>query len=248
MVMINLNPLKYITLKYKVLAFMLGFVCLVCSSEVDASSEKGIPKQGVLEFNILRNGDVFGKHILEFNVQDQKVTTNISIEMKVQLAFITLFKYEHRNTEIIQGTQLISIDSFTNDDGDDWYVKAKLDGDRISVDRTRENYDAPINIASGTYWNKAMLAFDKVLNTQKGMLSEIKVEKQGVEQVRVADEFVLAERYKITLPNRQIDIWYHTETGQWVDLRFEIRGSKIDYERLTPISSVKSLSDKIKNG
>lgn len=216
--------------------FLLIFLMMIVSLSSPASSYTGIPEQGVLEFEILRNGSPFGRHYLEFEQDGDRVKVDISIDMKASLAFFTFFEYKHRNTEIKRGNQLVSIDAFTNDDGKEWFVKARLEGDTIVVERTRDNYEAPKTIGVATYWDKTMLEHDKLLNTQKGMLQDVSITKLDIEQVDVAGESIPAQRFKISIPERDIHVWYHTETDQWVGLRFNIRGSELDYRRLTPIT------------
>lgn len=235
--------MRYLTLNFFPFLFVLLTAFILQPSPAPAYT--GIPEQGVLEFEILRNGSPFGRHYLEFEEDGDRVKVDISIDMKASLAFLTFFEYKHRNTEIKRGGQLVSIDAFTNDDGKEWFVEARLEGDSIVVERTRDNYEAPKTIGVATYWDKTMLEHDKLLNTQKGMVQEISVTKLDVEQVEVAGEYILAQRFKISIPERDIHVWYHTETDQWVGLRFNIRGSELDYRRLTPITSS---SDTNENG
>ena len=199
-----------------------------------AQAFDGVPENNKLKFQILRDGKPFGTHILQFTKNNNELNVDIDINMKVGLGFITLFRYEHTNIEKWRGDQLVSINSETNDNGDKFFVDGQLKEDSFVVESTKANYETSKNIAASTYWRKNMLDYDRLINTQKGTLQDISVEKKGVDQVEVAGEMVPAEHYIVTLPKRDIHVWYHTETGQWVDLRFQIRGSQIDYRRLTP--------------
>lgn len=188
-----------------------------------------------LEFQIHRNGEPFGLHKITFDHEKDQVTAHIKIKMKVKMAFITLFKYKHENKEIYKGNKLVSIDAHTNDNGKTFKVKARRKGDSIAVDGPEGKYDAPIDISASTYWNRDMLFRQQVLNTQTGELQPLDAQMVGLDKVHVDGEYIEAEHYVVNVPDQKIDIWYDVETGQMVDLSFEIMGSLIDYERITPM-------------
>lgn len=218
----------------RLLNFML-IAGLMAVIPFESKAQTEIPEGGKLEFKILRNGDPFGMHVIEFKQKGGKIITDIEINMKVSLAFFTLFEYEHHNREVWQGGRLISMESKTNDDGKKYFVKAKRQGDKILVKSTKGTYETPGDIAASTYWREDMIKRDQILNSQKGRLQDISIENLGVEQVIAGEEYVPATHYKVQTKDRVIDVWYHTKSGQWVDLAFKIKGQSIDYVRLTPI-------------
>ena len=195
----------------------------------------GVPEQKELKFQILRDGEPFGTHHIKFETEGDLIRADISISMSLSLAFVKLFRYEHENTEIWRDDQLVSIDAETNDNGKKSEVEAEQADGKIRINGTAGSYEAPTDIAASTYWSPQLIMQDKVLNSQKGTLKDIEIAKKEVEQVKVAGDYIPARRYQITLPERVINVWYHTKTGQWVDLKFEIRGSELDYYRLTPL-------------
>lgn len=216
----------------KVFQFLLIFTVIWPSSVFAMSA---IPEGDKLKFQILRDGQPFGYHIIHFEASEDTVKADIEINMKVGLAFVTLFRYEHENTEVWKNGQLHSITAKTNDDGKKFHVNAQKKDEKIHISGSGGDYVADSDITASTYWNKDMLKSDKILNTQKGQLKDVEVRHLGVDEVEVGGEVVPANHYVVKLPKRDIHAWYHTETDQWVDLKFDIRGSQIDYKRLTPI-------------
>jgi len=193
-----------------------------------------IPNDGDIRFEILRNGEPFGEHIVSFEKDGNQTRVSIDIEMKYMLGPIALFRYEHRNEEIWQGDRLISMISQTYDDGDDYQVNARwanvLKAD-VNTDGAVSSFEAPSNLYTTSYWNPKMLKASQLLNSQKGIIEDVSVSKAGVEDIETAQGLVKAQRYKIdaSLP---LDVWYDAKTNEWVGLDFEVRGSQISYRRI----------------
>lgn len=199
------------------------------------SSMPEIPQGEKLKFQILRNGEPFGQHIINFSRDENKIKADIEINMKLGLAFVTLFRYEHQNTEVWKDGQLYSINARTNDNGNKYQVQAQRQDGKVYINGSGGEMAAEPTITAGTYWWKEMLDGKRILNTQTGKLKKVDVQKMGQEEVEVADSTVQADHYVVKLPERDIHVWYDSDTNQWVDLRFSIRGSQIDYKRLTPL-------------
>lgn len=219
-------------MKYSaVLTGLFSLIMLACPP-VWAQTTSG----NVIEFDILKDGDPMGTHIIEFDHRNNLVTSQINIKLKIKMGFITLYGYEHSNTEIYRGHQLVSINAKTNENGNKSEVRASLEGDAILVECPEGDYKAPRNISAATYWHKDMLFKQKALNTQSGQLEALDVVMLETGYIDVAGEKVLADHFLIRAPEDDIHIWYHNRTGEMLDLRLETQGVKIEYERTTPVS------------
>lgn len=192
-----------------------------------------MPDGGEIVFEILRNGSSFGEHRVRFEPQGDKTRVLIDIAMKYALGPVALFRYEHSNEEIWQGDRILSMTSQTDDDGDDYYVDARW-GEVLEVEANGEAFDAPARIYTTSYWNPVGLKAGQLLNTQKGIVEGIDVRFEGRGDFMVLDEARKADHYRVNskLP---LDVWYDAKTQQWVGLKFSVRGSEIEYRRLTPI-------------
>ncbi len=194
-----------------------------------------IPKEGELVFNIIRNGKDFGQHRLFFEKEADGTTfVDVEIDMEYSLGPINLFRYEHRNSELWQGDNIVALNSETYDDGDAYQVQAEWTQQGVDIIAQQNQYNAPAGIYSTNYWNPVILQADQLLNSQKGIIEEIKVTPKGTENITVQGRSVEAQKYQIEA-SVPIEIWYDIKTEQWVGLAFEVRGSQIRYERLTPI-------------
>ena len=197
-----------------------------------------IPDTGEIVFEILRNGSSFGEHRVEFQERGGQMLVQIDIEMKYALGPIALFRYEHSNEEVWKGNKILSLSSQTYDDGDDYSVQASW-GRTLNVETNGERYEAPAKLYTTSYWNPVTLKSDQLLNTQKGRVEDVKVTYQGREVFETANETLQADRYSV-LSKVPLDVWYDAETRQWVGLKFAVRGSEIEYKRITPVNTVKT--------
>jgi hypothetical protein len=181
-----------------------------------------IPPSGRIEFDIIRNGSLFGTHTISFEkTPDGKTIVDIDIQMRYALGPVVLFRYEHKNREIWQGNRLLSVSSKTNDDGRAYQVEKTV----------------PAGLISTSYWNPSVLKEGKILNTQKGTVESIRVARLGSENYCIPTECMQTRKISVeteTSPG-PITIWYDMRTGQWVGMKFTARGSEIVYQRRTPV-------------
>lgn len=191
-----------------------------------------IPQQGELVFDIYRNGKKFGSHVVSFEQNGPETTVQIDINMKYKLGPLTVFRYEHSNTEVWDGDEIRSLASKTYDDGKDYKVDAVW-GDQLNVTVNGDSYEAdPIYTTS--YWNPVTLKDTQLLNTQKGEIEDVVVDFKGVEDFVVAGDAISAKRYSVDA-SVPLEVWYDQKTEQWVGLTFSVRGSDFEYRRVTPI-------------
>ena len=192
-----------------------------------------IPDTQEIVFDIYRNGSLFGEHRVAFDREGERTFVDIDINMKYALGPVTLFRYEHQNKEVWSGDEILSMDSQTNDDGTAYNVDAQW-GKELDVEVNGEAYEAPPSIYSTSYWNPVALKSGQLLNSQKGQIEDVNVTYVGQDTIQTENESVKADHYKIDA-SVPLEVWYDTETKQWVGLKFSVRGSEIEYKRKTPV-------------
>lgn len=210
-----------------------AFLTLAAS---DVLAQSFVPEGDKIVFQILRDGNPFGTHRVDFARDGDQTIIDIHIEMRVGLGPISFFKYDHHNTETWQGDQPLSLKSETDDDGTDYRVDADWGEQSLVVTVNGERYEADPSIYPTSYWNPVYLEAktDKLLNTQKGHIEDITITELGETEKEVAGELRKAMHYKIDA-SVPIEVWYDKETRQWIGLDFTVRGSELSYKRLTPI-------------
>lgn len=192
-----------------------------------------IPSGKVLEFEAFRNGSSIGTHRLSFWTEGDAVRVDVSIRLKVDLAFITLYRYEHDSKETWQGGRLVGLSTRTNDDGKKTEVRAKAEGDELKVEGSGGSYSLPLGTYPTSYWRREIAQQTLVLDTQDGVRTTVVSATPVRETHPVLGKATPADRYSLggELP---IDLWY-TPKGEWIGLRFNSKGSEITYARRTPL-------------
>jgi len=179
------------------------------------------------EFVVSRNGARIGRHLLRFSQDGPRTTAEITIELQVKLAFITVYRYRHVNRELWEGDRLLSFASRTDDNGTEHRVQARRSGDRILVEGDAGLVEASGDALPTTYWHRRCLDRPRWIDTQGGRLLECSVSPRGPERIAAVDREVAAERFAVQ-GDLRLDLWYVGE--RWVKLAFPgPDGTPIDY-------------------
>ena len=179
------------------------------------------------DFAVSREGSPIGRHGLRFTQDGARTTAEITIELQVKVAFITVYRYRHVNREIWDGDDLLSFASRTDDNGTAHRVQARRSGDRILVESDQGTVEAPADALPTTYWHRRFLDRPHWIDTQNGRLLSCSVSSRGVERIAAADREIAADRFAVA-GDLQLDLWYVGE--QWVKLAFPgPDGTPIDY-------------------
>ena len=109
------------------------------------------------DFAVSRDGSPIGRHGLRFTQDGARTTAEITIELQVKIAFITVYRYRHVNREIWDGDDLLSFASRTDDNGTAHRVQARRSGDRILVESDQGTVEAPADALPTTYWHRRFL-------------------------------------------------------------------------------------------
>lgn len=200
-----------------------------------AASAFAVPPAGALSFSVYRKKDSpMGSHRMRFTRDGDRLIMEKSIDLEVSLAFVTAYRYRHRNREVWQDGRLVEIETRTNDDGDDYWLRGTASPDGFQVDGSGGSYTAPADIIPTSYWNHATTSATQLLDTQRGLIMDVRMEDQGSETLETQAGSVQARHHTINIltnpPGKtdRIDLWYD-DRDQWVGLAFEAKGQKISY-------------------
>lgn len=195
--------------------------------DIGGARAAALPPSMVLPFSVRRDGGEFGYHRLSFRQDGSRLTVGVDILLEVKIAFVTVYRYRHTNTEIWENGRLTSLESRTDNDGTPYQVSAVASGDSVLIDGSQGRVTAPADILTTSYWNKEILQRDVLLDTQRGRLIPARFTPETAESVAAGGQTVPAQRYSMSGPV-ELDIWF-SDVGQWVKMRFVARGSEIDY-------------------
>jgi hypothetical protein len=107
-----------------------------------------------------------------------------------------------------------------------WTVDAQ--GASVGL-RSGGAYVAPADTKPTSYWQEEMTRRTRLLHTQEGTLIDVASRQTGTEELTIAGNPVEIRVYEVTGElNTRLG---YARTGEWVDLEFMARGSKIRYRR-----------------
>lgn len=188
-----------------------------------------IPEDGQIAFEIRMDGDPVGTHRLMFSDHPDGIQVDITIKITVRLGPIPVYRYTHENTEIWDHDTLIHMDSHTYDNGNTHDVmiqRADDDPDTLDIRADRGvYYSAPIGTLATTYWNRATIKQDQLINSQDGQLIDI--------NTVITDQSDTTSTYYMTGPdNFEVYVTYNDDTNQWAGLEFTRKGRDFTYHRI----------------
>ncbi|NIA72412.1 hypothetical protein HBA54_27870 [Pelagibius litoralis] len=185
-----------------------------------------------LSFDVMRDGSQIGSHSISFEEIGDELHVEIAIDLEVNLAFITLFRYEHRNKEVWRDGRLMSLETRTYDDGKEYSVTARSTAEGLLVEGTSGSYLAPRDILPTSYWNRATVDQSVLLDTQRGGLLEVSAKAKGTDDIWTEETRLQARKFDLD-GDLDADLWYAPD-GEWMKITFTVRGATIDYVPVGP--------------
>ncbi len=167
-----------------------------------------------LNFEIIRNGSPIGRHDMTFTADGNNVVLNIDIGIKVDLLFVTVFRYEHHNREVWQGDHLLSIESNTLSDGKKGFLRGRDTPAGFEIETENGKSVLPAGIMSTTYWRPTFLKQSQAMHSETGELLKINIADKGLETVEARGQQVQARHYEVR-GDLNLDLWYD-DKGTWI--------------------------------
>jgi len=195
---------------------ILAFALVIAFVAAPASA---LPQ--TLEFDVLREGSPIGGHRVTIDTRDGETHVDIAIDLSVRFAFVTLYRYTHRSTEVWRAGRLIALDAQTDDNGERTRVQARARDGALAVTGSGGDYLAPADAIPTSYWNPDQVARRRLLDTQSGKLIDVAA-------VAVPAEGTGA-MWRLN-GDLEADLAYGP-TGEWTGLSFVARGARIVYVR-----------------
>jgi hypothetical protein len=180
-----------------------------------------------IRFDIERDGDVVGQHVVTFTRTDDGVRAESRADVNVELLFLSAYRFRYQARELWSDGELDFIEASTNENGDYTHVQAVRDAAGMQVSSPEGTYEAP-DITPTSHWNAALLKGGALLNTVTGELDQVQIFDQGFDTVATRNGALRARHYLYS-GDLNGEIWFDEE-GRWVKLRFRAKdGSIIDY-------------------
>lgn len=171
-----------------------------------------------LDFDVIRDNDVIGHHQITFRRQGDEVLAHSAVAIKVDVAFVTVFRYEQIRDEVWKGGKLIAFTAKTNDDGTNYDVKGQAEPDgSLKVRSVSGSWTVPASERPAAYWNLGIMSGSRPLvNIDAGKPVDIKLVKLGPDTVEIDGKRVAATHFRIEAPHMR-DLWYDS-SGRWIKM------------------------------
>ena len=191
------------------------------------ASAAGVPKDGVLEFDIVRNGEAIGTHTYRFDCSGDRTEVRIKTDINFRLFFIPVYRFEHESKEIWQDGKLNSLESNTNENGTPVKLLVHRDEDSLMVYGEDGNLHVDREIIPASLWNRLVLDRSQTLTTISGNVKKFEVEYVGETELEVRGQKVMTQHFRLT-GEFERELWYDKD-DVLVGVRFEASdGSKVE--------------------
>ncbi len=195
--------------------------CMAQASDVDH-----------LAFEVRRHGSLIGRHEVRFERDGALLSAHIDCSLRVVFGPITVFRYRHQGIERWRNGRFVSLETWSDNNGEAFSVAARHVGDSIEI-RTASGriMRAPAAALPLTHWNLACMNAP-LFNPQDGQMLNEQARFEGRDKVALADgREVTAMRYAMS-GAAPIEDWYDA-TQSWAALRARVKdGSVLEYRRV----------------
>lgn len=174
---------------------------------------------GPLKFTVLRDGSEIGTHKIDVRRDGAATRVNIKTDIAVKMAFITVYRFEHSGKEEWRNGQLVQIESKTNDDGTDKWLKGAANGKGLEIDGSAKKYLAEPTIIPASLWNPKIVKQGELLNTLDGSKMAVTIKDVGEETIKVYGRMIPTRHFSIT-GQLQRELWFDAD-GTLVQVRFK---------------------------
>lgn len=206
----------------------LVVLAVVVLAPLPAVAQPWQPANGAqLAFDVTRNGDPLGTHIVTFRREGEKLTVDTDVHLKVAFGPITFFDYIHDATETYSGGRLTWVGSRTKKDGAWKTLSAQAGQGGLDVKGSKFKGVLKGLVIPSSHWNQDEMRQPTMFSTETGEMLPMKVVDRGLEQIRAGGAMISARRFDVS-SELDASFWYD-DKGRWVKCAFEAEGSKIDY-------------------
>ncbi len=202
-------------------------LCMIVLAPVAAiAADEGVIE--VREFGIFRDGREIGTHTVTISSESDRTTVNVKTDIKVKIAFITVFRFEHERTETWIDGRLMSVKSETYDDGRTYSITAEAtdSGYSRTVNGRTDVFDGNMGLVS--FWDRdAILAGNTFISPVVDETYDLSFSSPTFGKLQIRDRSYDAELYLMS-GDLNYELWYSPK-GRPLKIVFDKYGSRIEW-------------------
>jgi hypothetical protein len=201
--------------------FLVLGTCVLFVSIIFSAAAKAEGNVTTLNFAVTRDGDRIGTCTVRLHRDGSHTIAEVATHIQVKIAFITVYRYEQRETERWIDGKLVAMNAVTDDNGTIRKVSATSNGDKLSVNADGKVSEVDPAVVPVSLWNPSLLRKSEGLDTQRGSIVPVSVVDHGKEELVLQGRPTIAHHYSIKTTFPQ-DVWYDEHQRL---LKVELRGS-----------------------
>lgn len=182
-----------------------------------------VPKDNKATFDIIRKNKIIGSVETSFYTANDNLVLETTLDIDIKILFIPAYKFHQNSKEVWFENQLIEFDGYTDfEDEREYFIKGKNINNNFVVTGMDGEIITDKNIISLNYWNKNIINQNKILDTQKGIIREIKVERLKDEIIKINNIKIETEKYILNASSHPKDKGPFPEYTIWYDKNDEL--------------------------
>ncbi len=170
-----------------------------------------------LHFRVFLDDKEIGWHRYQFAPEGSGYNMTSTAEYRVKVLGITFYRYEHTSQERWADGCLQSIESRTDDNGEEFKVSSTSTENGLEIRANENRYLAPSCVRSFVYWQPALLESGDMLNSQTGEMTTVEIDKTSAEPGQQA----------LGIVGEEVSLRLQYRAGQWVSLRGDAPGGRV---------------------
>lgn len=183
---------------------------------------------GTMAYDIVRGGNVIGRHTVQFSHRGADLVVNITVEANLFALGVRVYHYEHTGREVWRDGRMVGMETHTKDDGDTKQVQVTLDPVRNAWSGTAGPAAITGPLMASSFWNSQTTQQTRFIDDETGAVNPVKVTAAGQETLTVGGKPVPASKYDL-VGTMSGSVWYDGN-GCWVRALFKspLDGSMVD--------------------
>lgn len=204
---------------------------LLCSSTAMANLAAATGNGEQLLYDVYLDGNKIGYHKVTIRPEKSRKLVEIEAEFNVKFLLFTAYKYKHQTQEEWQDNCLVSINSETNDNGEEYSVVGREQDGHFRVQTGETSQQLPTCVKTFAYWDPNLLKASHLLNTQTGKFTPVDTRYLGTDNIDMNGRTMNARHYRVSSSEFDIDLWYSSNM-EWLALSTATEnGAKLRYIR-----------------
>lgn len=215
-------------IRWRFAAFFCCFLAMACLAAPKGLACSPPEEEVVFVIHHETYGNI-GNHTLTFHCEGENLVVETDVKVDVKLLFLTVYQRRARYREVWRQDQLIAYDAWTDEAGDEYITKARLENDQLIIDGVKPGISVPSDTVSSHPWNGKVVDRGLLFGMKDGRLLRVDVEPAGEELIVIGDEAIRAKKF-IVRGDIERELWYD-QFGNWLRWRLESRGNIVDISR-----------------